>query len=103
LDLIYNKKKGKMKSFKQFNESSNNTDSKFEIIGSNLDGIFDAINFINKNYDIKLKAMDWSLLVSGDLSLFVKFEPTGEEEKHISFINDLLYKNNFNCKLYKTK
>ncbi len=47
--------------------------------------------------------MDWSLLVSDDYSIIVKFEPEGDENKHIIFMNDMLSENNFDCKLYKTK
>lgn len=94
-----------IKSFIYFNENISDDDkSKYELIGPDMDEILDAINFINKNYkNAKLKPMDWSLLVSDNYSIFVKFEPEGDENKHIKFINDLLSENNFNCKLYKTK
>jgi len=52
------------------------SDSKFELIGPDMDEILDAINFINENYKgVKLIPMDWSLLVSDNYSIFVKFEP----------------------------
>jgi hypothetical protein len=81
------------------------SDSKFEMIGPDMDEIMDGINFINQNYDdsVKLKPMDWSQLVSDNYSIFVKFEPEGDENKHIKFMNDMLSENNFDCKLYKTK
>jgi len=98
-----------LKYIKSFNESEENLnisdDSKFEMIGSDMDEILDGINFINQNYDdsVKLKPMDWSLLVSDNYSIFVKFEPEGDENRHIGFMNDMLSENNFDCKLYKTK
>jgi hypothetical protein len=79
-------------------------DSRFEMIGPDMDEIMDGINFINQNYDsVKLKPMDWSLLVSDVYSIIVKFEPEGDENKHIRFMNDMLSESNFDCKLYKTK
>jgi hypothetical protein len=86
-------------------KKKNVSDSKFEMIGPDMDEIMDGINFINQNYDgsVKLKPMDWSLLVSDNYSIFVKFEPEGDENKHIRFMNDMLSENNFDCKLYKTK
>lgn len=96
-----------IKSFGEFNENlnlSDVSDSKFELIGPDMDEILDAINFINENYKgVKLKPMDWSLLVSDNYSIFVKFEPEGDENKHMRFMNDLLSENDFKCKLYKTK
>lgn len=96
-----------IKSFGEFNENlnlSDVSDSKFELIGTDMDEISDAINFINENYKgVKLKPMDWSLLVSDNYSIFVKFEPEGDENKHMRFMNDLLSENDFKCKLYKTK
>lgn len=98
-----------LKHIKSFNESEENLNisdvSKFEMIGSDMDEVLDGINFINQNYDdsVKLKPMDWSLLVSDNYSVFVKFEPEGDENKYIRFMNDMLSENNFNCKLYKTK
>ena len=98
------------KHIKSFNEHQENlnisdvSDSKFELIGLDMDEILDAINFINENYKgVKLKPMDWSLLVSDNYSIFVKFEPEGDENKHMRFMNDLLSENDFKCKLYKTK
>ena len=96
-----------IKSFGEFNENlniSDVSDSKFELIGPDMDEILDAINFINENYkEVKLKPMDWSLLVSDNYSIFVKFEPEGDENKHIRYMNDLLSENDFKCKLHKTK
>lgn len=99
-----------LKHIKSFNEAQENlnisdvSDSKFELIGPDMDEILDAINFINENYKgVKLKPMDWSLLVSDNYSIFVKFEPEGDENKHMRFMNDLLSENDFKCKLYKTK
>ena len=96
-----------IKRFGEFNENlnlSDVSDSKFQLIGPDMDEILDAINFINKNYKgFKLKPMDWSLLVSDNYSIFVKFEPEGDENKHMRFMNDLLSENDFKCKLYKTK
>lgn len=98
-----------LKHIKSFNESEENLNisdvSKFEMIGSDMDEILDGIHFINENYDdsVKLKPMDWSLLVSDNYSVFVKFEPEGDEIKHFRFMNDMLSENNFDCKLYKTK
>ena len=96
-----------IKRFGEFNENlnlSDVSDSKFELIGTDMDEISDAINFINENYKgVKLKPMDWSLLVSDNYSIFVKFEPEGDENKHMGFMNDLLSENDFECKLYKTK
>lgn len=96
-----------IKSFGEFNENLNLSDvsvSKFELIGPDINEIEDAINFINENYKgVKLKPMDWSLLVSDNYSIFVKFEPEGDENKHMGFMNDLLSENDFKCKLYKTK
>ena len=96
-----------IKSFGEFNENlnlSDVSDSKFELIGTDMDEISDAINFIDENYKgVKLKPMDWSLLVSDNYSIFVKFEPEGDENKHMRFMNDLLSENDFKCKLYKTK
>ena len=96
-----------IKRFGEFNENLNLSDvsvSKFELIGPDMDEILDAINFINENYKgVKLKPMDWSLLVSDNYSIFVKFEPEGDENKHMRFMNDLLSENDFKCKLYKTK
>ena len=96
-----------IKSFGEFNENlniSDVSDSKFELIGPDMDEILDAIKFINENYKgVKLKPMDWSLLVSDNYSIFVKFEPEGDENKHMRFMNDLLSENDFKCKLYKTK
>lgn len=96
-----------IKSFGEFNENlniSDVSDSKFELIGPDMDEILDAINFINENYKgVKLKPMDWSLLVSDNYSIFVKFEPEGDENKHMRFMNDLLSENDFKCELYKTK
>ena len=96
-----------IKRFGEFNENLNLSDvsvSKFELIGPDMDEILDAINFINENYkEVKLKPMDWSLLVSDNYSIFVKFEPEGDENKHMRFMNDLLSENDFKCKLYKTK
>ncbi len=98
-----------LKNIKRFNEHQENlnisdvSDSKFEMIGSDMDEILDGINFINQNGSVELKAMDWSLLVSDNYSILVKFEPEGDENKHIRFMNDMLFKNNFDCKLYKTK
>ena len=96
-----------IKSFGEFNENLNLSDvsvSKFELIGPDINEIEDAINFINENYEeVKLKPMDWSLLVSDNYSIFVKFEPEGDENKHMGFMNDLLSENDFKCKLYKTK
>ena len=90
-----------IKRFGEFNENlniSDVSDSKFELIGPDMDEILDAIKFINENYKgVKLKPMDWSLLVSDNYSIFVKFEPEGDE------MNDLLSENDFKCKLYKTK
>ena len=98
------------KHIQKFNEHQENlnisdvSDSKFELIGTDMDEISDAINFINENYKgVKLKPMDWSLLVSDNYSIFVKFEPEGDENKHMRFMNDLLSENDFKCKLYKTK
>lgn len=91
-----------VKSFREFNENLNFPDSKFELIGPDMDEILDAINFINQNYKVvKLNPMDWSLLVSDNYSIIVKFEPKGDENKHIRFINDLLSENNFKCKLHQ--
>ena len=96
-----------IKRFGEFNENLNLSDvsvSKFELIGPDMDEILDAINFINENYKgVKLKPMDWSLLVSDNYSIFVKFEPEGDENKHMRFMNDLLSENEFKCELYKTK
>jgi len=96
-----------IKSFGEFNENLNLSDvsvSKFELIGPDINEIEDAINFIDENYEeVKLKPMDWSLLVSDNYSIFVKFEPEGDENKHMGFMNDLLSENDFKCKLYKTK
>jgi hypothetical protein len=98
-----------LKNIKIFNEHQENlnisdvSDSKFEMIGPDMDEILDGINFINQNGSVELKAMDWSLLVSDNYSILVKFEPEGDENKHIRFMNDMLFKNNFDCKLYKTK
>jgi hypothetical protein len=98
-----------LKNIKRFNEHqeklniSDVSDSKFEMIGPDMDEILDGINFINQNGSVELKAMDWSLLVSDNYSILVKFEPEGDENKHIRFMNDMLFKNNFDCKLYKTK
>ena len=96
-----------IKSFGEFNENLNISDvsvSKFELIGPDMDEILDAINFINENYKgVKLNPMDWSLLVSDNYSIFVKFEPEGDENEHMIFMNDLLSENDFKCKLYKTK
>lgn len=96
-----------IKRFGEFNENLNLSDvsvSKFELIGPDMDEILDAIKFINENYKgVKLKPMDWSLLVSDNYSIFVKFEPEGDENKHMRFMNDLLSENDFKCKLYKTK
>lgn len=99
-----------MKYIKSFNEATENlnisgvSDSKFELIGPNMDEILDAINFINKNNEkVQLRSLDWSLLVSDNYSIFVKIEPEGDENLHIRHINYLLAENNFNCKLYKTK
>jgi hypothetical protein len=98
-----------LKNIKRFNEQQENlnisdvSDSKFEMIGPDMDEILDGINFINQNGSIELKSMDWSLLVSDNYSILVKFEPEGDENKHIRFMNDMLSKNNFDCKLYKTK
>lgn len=96
-----------IKRFGEFNENlniSDVSDSKFELIGPDMDKILDAIKFINENYKgVKLKPMDWSLLVSDNYSIFVKFEPEGDENKHMRFMNDLLSENDFKCKLYKTK
>jgi hypothetical protein len=79
-------------------------DNKFEIIGPDMNEILDAISFINDNYDhINLIPLDWSLLVSDNYSIFVKFEPEGNENLHINYINDMLAENRFNCLLYKTK
>ena len=100
----------KNKNIKRFGELNENlnlsdvSDSKFQLIGPDMDEILDAINFINKNYKgFKLKPMDWSLLVSDNYSIIVKFEPEGDENKHIGYMNDLLSENDFKCKLYKTK
>ena len=96
-----------IKRFGEFNENlniSDVSDSKFELIGPDMDEILDAIKFINENYKgVKLKPMDWSLLVSDNYSIFVKFEPEGDEYKHMRFMNDLLSENEFKCELYKTK
>ena len=96
-----------IKRFGEFNENLNLSDvsvSKFELIGPDMDEILDAIKFINENYKgVKLKPMDWSLLVSDNYSIFVKFEPEGDENKHMRFMNDLLSENDFKCELYKTK
>ncbi len=96
-----------IKSFGEFNENlnlSDVSDSKFELIGTDMDEISDAINFIDENYKgVKLKPINWSLLVSDNYSIFVKFEPEGDENKHMRFMNDLLSENDFKCKLYKTK
>ncbi len=96
-----------IKRFGEFNENLNLSDvsvSKFELIGPDMDEILDAIKFINENYKgVKLKPMDWSLLVSDNYSIFVKFEPEGDENKHMRFMNDLLSENEFKCELYKTK
>ena len=101
------KKTNNVKSFREFNENlniSDVSDSKFELVGPDLDEILDAITFINENYkEVKLKSMDWSLLVSGNYSILVKFEPEGDENKHIGYMNDLLSENDFECKLHKTK
>lgn len=93
----------KLTHLKRFNEHQV-SGSKFEMIGPDMDDIMDGINFINQNYDgsVKLKPMDWSLLVSDNYSIFVKFEPEGDENKHIRLMNDMLSENNFDCKLYKT-
>jgi hypothetical protein len=99
------------KHIQSFNEKpqlniSDVIDSRFEMIGSNMDEIMNGINFINQNYDgsVKLKPIDWSLLVSDNYSIIVKcFEPEGDENKHIRFMNDMLSENNFDCKLYNTK
>ena len=100
----------KLKNMKTFEEHSSElnisdvSDSKFELIGPDMDEILDAIKFINENYKgVKLKPMDWSLLVSDNYSIFVKFEPEGDENKHMRFMNDLLSENEFKCELYKTK
>ena len=106
-----------MKHIKKFNEHQENlnisddNDNKFEMMGPDMDEILDAIKFINENYgkEIKLKPMDWSLLVSDNYSIFIKFElgdhrrKINDENMHIRFINDMLSENDFNCKLYKTK
>lgn len=106
-----------MKHIKKFNEHQENlnisddNDSKFEMVGPDKDEILDAISFINENYgkEIKLKPMDWSLLVSDNYSIVIKFElgdhrrAINDENMHIRFINDMLSENDFNCKLYKTK
>ena len=98
-----------LKNIKRFNEHQENlnisdvSDSKFEMIGPDMDEILDGINFINQNGSVELQNMDSSLLVSDNYSILVKFEPEGDENKHIRFMNDMLFKNNFDCKLYKTK
>ena len=79
-----------------------------------MDEILDAINFINDNYGeiskslsigwkpfIKITPLNNSLLDSNKKSIFVKFEPEGEEKLHIPHINDMLLNNDFKCKLYK--
>lgn len=62
------KKFNKVKIFREFNENFNISDaidSKFELIGADMDEILDAINIINESYKYKaakLKPVDWSLL-----------------------------------------
>jgi hypothetical protein len=95
-----------LKDIERFNENSEFViDSRFEMIGLDIKEIMNGINFINQNYDgsVKLKPIDWSLLVSDSYSIIVKFEPEGDENKHIRFMNDMLSENNFDCKLYNTK
>lgn len=76
----------------------------FELIGPDMDEVLDAINFINKEYKlVKLNPIDWSLLNTYNHSIFIKIEPGGNENIHVRFINDMLFENNFNCKLYKIK
>jgi len=88
-------------------------DSQFELIGSDMDDILDAINFINSNSkEVEIKPTDFQEenlskpyvhKRNHNYSIFVKFEPEGDENKHIGYINDFLSENYFKCKLYRTK
>jgi hypothetical protein len=101
-----------MKHLKRFNESDENlniSDGTIELIGPNIDEILDAINFINDNYEgVKIKPTDfqkdsdkpYSHKRNYNYAIFVKLEPIGDEGKHIRFMNDLLDKKKFKCRLY---
>lgn len=106
-----------MKKIKNFENFDNKQfDEQFELIGPDVDEILDAINFINNDYAelaislsvswdpfIKIIPLEKTYLNSGECSILVKFEPEGDENLHIRHINDFLNKNEFKCKLYKTK
>lgn len=103
-----------MKHLKKFNQLNENldTDNSIELIGPEMDDILDALNFISDNYeDAEVSPTDFQS--NSDLpyvhkrnsvySVFVTITPQDDEIIHIRYINDLLFENNFKCKLYKTK
>jgi hypothetical protein len=101
-----------IKTFEQHQENlniSDVSDDKIELIGPYIDDILDAINYINNNYkDVKAKTTDFQEDSNNPYvhkrnhkySIFVKLEPKGDEQNHIRFMNDLLDKNGFKCRLY---
>ena len=104
---------------KRFNES---TGMDVEIIGTGpktafpkgdfgkavIDDILGAIDFINNNYDVRINPTDFQEDSdkpyvhhrNGNYSIFAKLDASGDEKSHIGFINDLLDKNGFLCRLY---
>lgn len=103
-----------MKHLKKFNQLNENldTDNSIELIGPEMDDILDALNFISDNYeDVEVIPTDFQS--NSDLpyvhkrnsvySVFVTIKQQDDDISHIRYINDLLFENNFKCKLYKTK
>jgi hypothetical protein len=100
-----------MKHLKKFNES--NLKTNFELIGSNIDELLDAINFINvgtkSNKGIKphpfgkytLKALDNDAheVEGGQFSISVQPNILNKS-LYVKQVNDLLYDHGFECKLY---
>ena len=99
-----NKTSGKQGNGNDFNEM----DIEIELIGTDIDDILDAINFINNNYDVSVNPTDfqegsdmpYAHKRNQNYSIFVKLNPNGDEKSHIRFINDLLDENGFSCRLY---
>ena len=65
-------------------------ENKFEMVGSDVDELLDAVSFINGKNIAKLKPLKFSIEVELD-------------ESELQKINSFLEENGFQSKLYKTK
>ena len=77
---------------------------KFGMIGPSVNEIERGIAFIEKNNKfvklVKSQSADWDLLVSDEYVVYGKFNSKGKQHRHMELLNNMLDKNNFECKLY---